>query len=125
MNINSNLRAFLLGIITIVLISLLLTMFAAWMIHVEILPISMLRGISCIISLVAAFTGGITCAKKAAAKRMPLCLGCGLVYLLMIFILRGVVFGNTGAQLWQIPIFTILGCLLGAVIGSGKKRRKY
>ena len=123
--IQNRIRAVLQGVLTMLVISLLLSAVAAALIAAEILPVSAERIVCWIIGTLAAFLGAVVCAGRAGELRLPLCLTSAVVYLLLAFILRGLLFQDVGPQPWMMPILTVVGSVLGALMTSGKKKRRY
>lgn len=121
----NNLWAVLFGVVTILVISLGLSALAAALIGGGILPISASGAAAWGITVIASLLGALICAGKAGEKRLPLCLASGVIYLLLAFILRGLMFGEVAGRPWIVPVCVLLGSLLGALASSKKKRRKY
>lgn len=113
------------GVAAMLVLSLVLSGIAAALISAEILPVGMEKGVCWIIAAVSAFLGALFCARRAGEKRLPLCLISGVVYLLLVFVLRGLIFKEVGPQPWVIPILILAGSILGALAASGKKKRRF
>ena len=113
------------GVLTMFLVALLLSAVAAALISGEVLPVGAQKPICWVIGAVAAFLGAVICAGRAGQQRLPLCLVAAAVYLLLAFVLRGLLFEEVGSQPWLVPVLTVLGSVLGALITSGKKKRRY
>lgn len=124
-SITNNLWAILFGVVSTLLASLVLCAIGAAMLGSGVLPISAAGIFSYVVTVIASLLGALICAKKAGEKRLPLCLAAGAVYLLLVFVLRGLIFGGVAERPWIVPICALGGCVLGAVLSSKQKRRKY
>lgn len=124
-SMTNNLRAILFGVATTILVSLALCAIGAAMLGSGVLPISAAGIFSYVVTALASFLGALICAKKAGEKRLPLCVAAGVIYLLLVFVLRGLIFGGVAERPWIVPICVLGGCVLGAVLSSKQKRRKF
>lgn len=124
-SMTNNLWAILFGVIATLVISLGLCAVGATLLGSGILPISAAGIFSYAVTVLASLLGALVCAKKAGEKRLPLCLTAGIIYLLLVFVLRGLVFKDVGTRPWIVPICVLGGSILGAVLSSKQKRRKY
>jgi FtsH-binding integral membrane protein len=77
------------------------------------------------ITLAAGLVGGLITAKSAGKLRLPLALAAVLCYLLLIFILRGLIFRTVGETPWIIPIWAAVGGVIGALLASGRGRKRH
>ena len=109
------------GVLATLLFSLLLTAVASILAGSGILPMSILPVM--VISAVSALLGGILCGKTAETARLPLCLAAGALYLMLVFLLRGLFFHTVSPDFWRIPLCVIAAAAAGAILTSGKKRR--
>ena len=121
----NNLWAVLFGVGTILVLSLVMSSAVAALVGGGTVPLSAAGVLSWIITAVCAVAGALVCAGKAGEKRLPLCLGTGLVYLLLVFVLRGLIYGEVAETPWIIPICVLVGCVTGALLSSGRKKRRY
>ena len=117
------LRSVVPGVIAMLALSLLLSAASAYLAGRGILPVSAMRGAACTITVIAALCGAILCGLRAGSARLPLCLVTGAVYLLLVFVIRGLIFRTTGDDLWIIPVCVLAASIAGAVITSAKKHR--
>ena len=113
------------GAATMLVLSLVLSAVAAALLAAEILPVGAEEVVCWVITALSAFLGAMLCARRAGEKRLPLCMASGVVYLLLVFVLRGLFFKEVGPQPWVVPLLTVAGCVLGALASSGKKKRRY
>ncbi|MDD6024426.1 MAG: hypothetical protein PUC06_09370 [Oscillospiraceae bacterium] len=123
----NGLKAVLMGTCTMLAISMGLTALAAALLGGEILPVQAERGACWVIGALSAFLGALVCGRGAREMRLPLCLASAAAYLLLTFVLRGLLFREVASKPWVIPILTIAGSVLGAMVASGKtlgKRQK-
>lgn len=124
-SMTNNLWAVLFGVIATLAVSLGLCALGAALLGSGAMPISAAGVFSYVVTVLASFLGALLCAKKAGEKRLPLCLTSGAVYLLLVFVLRGLIFGGVAQRPWIVPICVLGGCVLGALLSSKQKRRKY
>ncbi len=124
-SMTNNLWAVLFGVIVTLAVSLGLCALGAALLGSGVLPISAAGIFSYAVTVLASFLGALVCAKKAGEKRLPLCLAAGGVYLLLVFVLRGLIFGGVASRPWIVPLCVVGGSILGAVLSSKQKRRKY
>ena len=121
----NKLWAILFGMIATILASLLLCAIGAALLGSGALPISAAGIFAYAVTALAALFGALICAKKAGENRLPLCLASGGIYLLLVFVLRGLIFGDVAQRPWIVPLCVLAGSFLGAVLSSKQKRRKY
>lgn len=76
------------------------------------------------ITLVAGLLGGLVTAKCAGKLRLPLALTAVLCYLLLIFVLRGLIFRTVGETPWLIPIWAVAGGVIGALLASSRAGKR-
>ena len=124
-SVANNLWAVLFGIVTTLVISLGLSALMAALIGGGMFPIASAGIAAWVVTGIASLIGALVCAGKAGEKRLPLCLAAGVVYLLLVFVLRGLLFGGVAQRPWIIPLCVLLGSISGALASSKKKRRKY
>ena len=122
---SDGLKAVLMGTGTMLGISMALTALAAALLSWGILPVHAERIACWIIGALAAFLGALVCGRRAREMRLPLCLTSAAVYLLLTFILRGLLFREVGSQPWVIPVLTVAGSILGAITASGRASGKH
>lgn len=113
------------GVAAMMVLSLLLSAVAAALISAELLPVGAEKVICWVITALSAFLGALICARRAGEKRLPLCVASGVVYLLLAFVLRGLIYKEVGPKPWAIPVLALAGSALGALAASGKKKRRY
>jgi FtsH-binding integral membrane protein len=119
-------RALLWGVAGMLLASLGLGAVIAALVESGMFHASVLPAASWGITLVSGIFGGLITAKSAGKLRLPLALAAVLCYLLLIFILRGLIFRTVGETPWMIPVWTAAGGVIGALLassGTGKRRR--
>ena len=86
------------------------------------LPISIYPAVSCCISFVASAIGAYLCGRSAPRWKLPLCITGTAVYLLVGFVLRGLIFHTVGPKLWIIPLYAAVGCVIGALLSLRTKK---
>lgn len=123
--ITKNIRAVSFGIVAAMVLSLGLSALGAALFSHGMLPIASIHMVAWFITALASGGGAMVCAGMSGEKRLPLSLAAGLIYLLVIFVFRGLLFGEVAAHPWPIPLCVLLGCTCGALASSKKKRRKY
>lgn len=124
-SMTNNLWGVLFGVITTLVLALVLCALGAALLGSGALPISAAGIYAWVVTVLASFFGALICAKKAGEKRLPLCLLSGGIYLLLVFVLRGLIFGDVAPRPWIVPLCVLGGSVLGAVLSSKQKRRKY
>ena len=117
--------AVIFGAAAMLVLSLVLSAVAAALLSAEILPVGAEKVVCWVITALSAFLGALLCARRAGEKRLPLCVAAGVVYLLLAFVLRGLIFKEVGPQPWVVPVLVLVGSALGALASSGKKKRRY
>jgi FtsH-binding integral membrane protein len=119
-------RALLWGVVGMLLMSLGVGALIAALVESGMFRGGVLPAASWGITLVSGLFGGLITAKAAGKLRLPLALAAVLCYLLLIFILRGLIFRTVGETPWIIPIWAAAGGVIGALLassGGGKRRR--
>ena len=111
------------SILVTLILSLLLSGAAAALASAGILPVAAMPAFACGITVISAFCGAAVCGLQVKAARLPLCMAGGIVYLLLVFVMRGLIFRSVGENLWSIPVCVLLSAMAGAVVTSVKKRR--
>lgn len=116
--------AVLWGVLSALAVSLMLSAAAAALAGTGTLPAGALKYAAWLVSLLAGLVGGFFTAKQAGKQRLPLALAAAGIYLLLIFVLRGLIFRSVSSQPWWIPVWTVAGAVIGALWASkkGKKR---
>lgn len=120
----STVGAILWGVLSALAVSLMLSGLAAALAGTGTLPIGAMQYAAWLVSLLAGLAGGFMTAKQAGKQRLPLALAAAGIYLLLIFVLRGILFRSVSSQPWWIPIWIVVGAIIGALWASknGKKR---
>jgi FtsH-binding integral membrane protein len=119
-------KALLWGVAGMLLVSLGVGALIAALVESGMFRAGVLPAASWGITLIAGLFGGLITAKSAGKLRLPLALAAVLCYLLLIFILRGLIFRTVGETPWIIPIWAAAGGVIGALLassGGGKRRR--
>lgn len=118
-----SLKPVLTGAAAMLLLSMVLAGILAALMETGRVPVRDLGVPACGITILAALAGAWVCGKGVSKARLPLGLGaCGL-YLLTVFVLRGLIFYSVGERLWQIPLCAVLGTLAGAMISAGPRKK--
>ena len=112
------------GVLTTLSASLLFASLGAVLVHSGTIPAEYVDAVTCLISFLSAFLGGVVCGRKTPGKRLFLCVLCGILYLLIVFILRGIIW-ETLPRSCMIPTATVLGSVLAALLCSRRRQRKY
>ena len=112
------------GLAVTMLLSLALAALSAALMEAGTIQPQHMSILVCSITVLASLLGALVCGKKAEGTRLPLCLAACAVYLLLIFVLRGLIFGTTGSSLWMIPVCAFVGSVVGAMLSSRTKRRR-
>ncbi len=120
---NGTIGALLRGILTALAVSLILSGAASALVGAGLLP-GGLRYISWGVALLSGLSGGFMTAKQAGKFRLPLALAAVGLYLLVVFVLRGLLFKSVGLEPWRIPAWTAGGGVIGALAASGKTKKK-
>ncbi len=121
----NTLRGVILGVLSPLLLTLVLAAVAAACVGGGMLPAGAIPAIAYAITVLASLLGAMICGKQAGKSRLPICLGSCCIYLLLIFVLRGLIYHSVSSQPWIIPVCALAGCVLGALLSSRKKRRRY
>ena len=111
------------GAVVMFVLSVTLTALSAVLIRGGMLPSGGTPATVCVIAFISALIGGICCAAYAKKAKLPLCLASVAVFLLCIFVLRGLIFRTVGDRPWLIPVWAVIGAVLGALIANIKIRR--
>ena len=117
---NLTIGALIWGVLTALVTALALSAIAAALVGAGMLPAGGLKYVSWGITLLTGLAGGFMTAKQAGKLRLPLALATVGLYLLIVFVLRGLLYKNVCAEPWWIPIWTALGGIAGALAASGK-----
>jgi FtsH-binding integral membrane protein len=115
------------GVAVMLLASLGIGAVAAALVESGMIRAGVLPAASWGITMLAGLFGGLATAKRAGKLRLPLAIAAAVCYLLLIFILRGLLFRTVGQTPWMIPIWTLAGGVIGALIassGNGKRHRR-
>ena len=116
------LAAIVLGAICALIVSLSIAALGALLVQRAILGTGVLGAFAWIGTVVAAACGAGLAGALAGRLRLPVCCGCGTLYLLLGFLLRGLLFGTITAHLWRIPLCVILGTVIGTLFSAGRGR---
>lgn len=119
------LRAVAMGVAVMLALSLGFAALTAALVGGGLLPVGAMGPAACIVTVAAALLGALLCGKRAGKARLPLCLCTWAVYLLIVFVLRGLIFKTVGESPWVIPCCGLVGAIPGALLSSRQKRRRY
>jgi FtsH-binding integral membrane protein len=123
---SAKIKALLWGISVMLLVSLGVGALMAAFVESGMLRAGALTVVSWGITVIAGLLGGLVTAKRAGKLRLPLALAGVLCYLLLIFVLRGLLFHTVSETPWIVPALTASGGVIGALIassGDGKRHR--
>ena len=118
----SYLTAIVMGTICALIVSLSIAALGALLVQREILGTGVLGAFAWIGAVAAAACGAGLAGALAGKLRLPVCFGCGALYLLLGFLLRGLLFGTVTTHLWRIPLCVILGTMIGTLLSAGRGR---
>ena len=102
-------------------VSMLLTALAAALISSGTLPGEGITVAAPVITLISAGIGGMIAARKAGKQRLAAALLCAALYLLVSYILRGLIYRSVSPKLWLMPVVAAAGAVLGSVLASLKR----
>ncbi len=77
-----------------------------------------------LVTALGCFFGAVTAAGKSGTKKLPMALIAVGLYVLSVFILRGICFGSAGERAWITALIALMAGVLGALAGTGKKQRR-
>lgn len=117
-------RGVLVGSGVMVLASLLLSAIVSGLLVSGILPMGALKPAGWGITLLACFLGAMVTSRQTGAMPLPASLLAGLLYLAVIFIMRGVLFKTVGDRAYMVVILALAACILGALAGAGGGRKR-
>ena len=120
----NNLTAVGLGVATTLILSLGLAAIAAALVGKGVLPVHAMPVTGWVVTALAMLAGALLCGGRADCARLPLCVAAGVIYLLLIFLLRGLILRSVGENLWAIPLCVLTPSVVGAMLTSRKKRRR-
>lgn len=91
-----------------------------------VLPVSTMGTAAWIITFLGCLLGGMRVAGKADSMVLPGGLLAVGMYLLLVFILRGILYQSVGDKAYIVVLAAVLGTLAGVLLsaGKGKPRRK-
>lgn len=118
------LKSMLLGAVIGLAVMLLLCLLGAVLLSKEVMPENAIGYAGWIICAIAAWIGCWFAQRKAGSGRLPASLGCGGMLLLTMLII-----GTMGEEQKQLTWYSaaIVGAVavISAVLGSGKKKRRF
>lgn len=122
----SGLRAILYGLLAALLLGLVFCGLGGFLLDKEVLRPGAVVPASWGIGLFCGLMGGMTASQKAGHQKILYAVVTALLFLLVLFILRGILFKTVAESPWGVPIASVIGSILGAMLGSksGKRRRK-
>lgn len=119
---SGGLKAVLMGTGATLGLSMALTALTAALLGGGILPENLIVP-ACVITALAALAGGMTAAGNAGSLKLPMALASGAVYLLIVFVLRGLLYGSVGERPWLMPLMAMVGALAGGLLSAGRKKK--
>lgn len=116
------------GVGVMAAVSLVLSAIFSALISSGVVPVGAMEGLGWGITLVAAFAGAFWVARRAERMPLPMAFGAFISYLLVIFVLRGILFHTVGDKL-LLPVLlggvgTLMGAVLASGMGNGRGKRK-
>ena len=111
------------GIGTIFISAMLLCIPISALILSGAIPQSGLGIFAGMITAVCCFLGGYVAAKRAGKMPLPVALLAAGLYLLIGFILRGLIFGGVGSRPWIMVIVAAVAAVIGSMAAAGKKTK--
>lgn len=113
------------GVLVMLLVSLGLSAIFAFLFSGGVLPLGAMRVVAWGITLVCCFLGGLWISNRVSTMPLPMTLGAVACYLLLIFVLRGLIFGTVAEPVAPVVGMAAVGGILGALVAAGKggKRR--
>lgn len=87
-----------------------------------LLPIGVMTLTVILIAVLSGIMCGLAAANKADRQKLPLAFAAAALYLLLIFVLRGLAFHTVGEMPWLVALCTMGGCLVGAIISAKKQK---
>lgn len=111
----------LMFVFSCVFAALLAAVYGGGVLSLEHMPLS-----AGIVTFLACFLGSFWVSGKAERMPLPNALISSAAYLLLVFVLRGLVFRSVGDRVFYVMIAGIIGSLLGAFLSAGRggKKRK-
>ena len=110
-----------LGAVFCFVVSLLLAALVSALISSGTLPGEGIAFAVPVITLISAGIGGMIAARKAGSQRLAAALLCAVLYLLVAFVLRGLIYGSVSQKAWLIPALAAGGSVLGSILASLKR----
>lgn len=120
---SGNMESIVYGTGTIMIAALVLAIPATFLIMGSVLPQSVMMILGLIITGIASFSGGWVAAKKAAKSPLPMALLSVGIYLLIVFVVRGLLFGGVAEQPWWVVLVAVVAAVTGSMTATGKKQR--
>lgn len=124
MKLGTNMKGILAGILAALAVSAVLSAIFAALVSSGALPLSAMWILAVVISLFAGFLCGFVSASKFKKQKLPFAILTAGIYLLLIFVLRGLCFRDISDKPWLVLIAVVVGAVVGAVLASGKKKRR-
>jgi len=115
-------KAIIAGIAAILLLTTAATAVLAALLRSGRVPLGVMMWLGPLVALLAAFAGAFLCSRITPKARLPVCAACGVGYLLLAMLLRGVLFRGLGGVSWMIAACVILGSVLASLLPSGGRR---
>ena len=120
----SELKVIAAGILIIVVVAVLLAAICAGAVVCGLIPETAIGVVGALLTLLAAVSGGVMVGKAASGGALPKALGAAAGYLLLVFILRGTVFGTVGEGAWIPVVAAVFGAVGGVCLTAGRKKKR-
>lgn len=114
----------LMGSVIMLIVSLVLAALLAVLFGSGTLPLQGMPVAAWIITFFGCLLGGMWGSGKVNTMPLPTALIAVVVYLLLVFVLRGLLFGAVGDRPYILVLAALAGAVIGAVLSAGKGRKK-
>lgn len=116
----------LFGSLTMLMVELILAAICGGLVLSGLFSANAMPVMACVGAVLACFCGGNLAAKKCSSLRLPVALVSAVLFLLVIYVLRGCIFGTVGDRPWRMVLSAVFGAFCGVLPGTGnvKKRRR-
>ena len=120
---SSGFMPILYGIGTMLITTLVLSIPGAALVTGGMVNQRALSVLAVIITALGGFFGGWTASKKAQKSPLPMAVISAALYLLLVFIVRGLLFGGVAEKPLWIILAAMIAAVAGGIVGTGKKQR--
>ncbi len=121
----SEIKVVVTGIAVIIFVGAVLAAICSGAVLWGWLPEGFLRVVGAVVTFLAAMTGGGVVGRCASGGALPKALLAAAGYLILVFILRGILFGSVGERAWLPVLAALLGAIIGVLLTAGKGKKRH